>query len=136
MAQMTERGKIRNREQAKQLRDFSGLKWGTITPTDIDGFFEINNEVFIFIEIKFKGISMPYGQRLALERLIDILQKDKNAVLIMAKHNDKPNVDLDAAKCKVIKYRFRKNWMEVNKEWELKDFCDWFIESVLGYLPK
>jgi len=133
---MTERGKIRNRDQAQQIRDFSGLKWGKITPTDIDAFFEINNELFIIIEIKFKGKSMPYGQKWALERLVDALQKDKNAILIIAKHNERPNVDIDAAKCEVIKYRFKKEWIIVRKQWELKEFCDWFIEGMLGYLPK
>ena len=33
-----DRGKIRNRECAGQLKDFSGLRFGKITPTDIDGF--------------------------------------------------------------------------------------------------
>ena len=47
-----ERGKIRNRDQAQQIRDFSGMCFrGTITPTDIDGYFEINNELFVFMEI-------------------------------------------------------------------------------------
>lgn len=130
------RGKIRNREQAQQIRDFSGLKWGTITPTDIDGFFEINNEVFVFIEIKFEGRSMPYGQKLALQRLVDILQEDKNAILIVARHDEKPENDIDTAECQVVRYRFKKKWIEIKKQEKLKDFCDRFIKNKLGYLPK
>lgn len=128
---MAQRGKIRNREQAQQIRDFSGLRWGTITPTDIDGFFEINNELFVFIEIKFKGKNLPYGQKLALERLIDILQKDKKAILIIAKHNENPEDDINAAACEVVQYRFRGKWVIPTRRFKLKEFCDSFIEMQL-----
>jgi len=130
-----DRGIIRNREQAQQIRDFSGLRWGTITPTDIDGFFEINKELFVFIEIKFEGREMPYGQRLGLERVVDLLQKEKHAILIIAKHNEKIGVDIDAANCEVVRYRFREQWVIPKNPVRLKEFCDWFIESCLGYLP-
>lgn len=130
------RGKIKNREQSSQIRDYSGLRWGTITPTDIDGFFEINNELFVFIEIKFEGRPMPFGQKLGLERLVDALQKDKKAILIVARHDSPPEADIDAASREVVSYRFQGRWVRLEAgAWKLKEFCDWFIESQLGWLP-
>ena len=125
-----DRGKIRNREQAQQIRDFSGLRWGTITPTDIDGFFEIQNIIFIFIEIKYKDAKLPFGQRLALERLIDIISKEKKAILILARHENEPKEDIDAANCEVTQYYFRQTWHNEKLKRKLKDFCDWFIKYV------
>ena len=48
---MPERGVITNRARARQIRDFSGLQIGTITPTDLDGLIEFHDECFIFCEI-------------------------------------------------------------------------------------
>ena len=66
---MTEPGIFRNREYAKQLKSFSGLRFGKITPTDIDGFLDFGNNVYVFIETKHGDAPLPYGQKLALERL-------------------------------------------------------------------
>jgi len=127
-----DRGKIRNREQAQQIRDFSGLRWGTITPTDIDGYFEMNNELFVFVEIKFAGRELPYGQKLALERLVDIIPKDKKAILIVAGHNENTCTDIDAANCQVMRYRYAANWYLPKEEKTLKQFLDTFIDKTRG----
>jgi len=106
---MTERGKIRNREHAKQLKDFSGLKFGKITPTDIDGFLDFGNTLFIIIEVKHGNTNLPYGQNLAFERLCDNLQNSgKHTYLLVATHNTED--DIDVAKCKLVKYRHNKKW--------------------------
>lgn len=68
---MVERGVIRNREYAKQLKDFSGLRYGKITPTDIDGFLDFGDQLFVVVEGKHAGSAIQTGQRLALERLVD-----------------------------------------------------------------
>lgn len=65
-----ERGIIRNRQAGRQIVDYSGLRYGNITPTDIDGFLEFGNRLFVLIELKFMGVPLPYGQQLALERLV------------------------------------------------------------------
>jgi len=40
------RGKIEHRDRARQIRDFSNLRYGNITPTDIDGLIEYQNKCF------------------------------------------------------------------------------------------
>ncbi len=105
---MVERGEIEHRERARQLRDFRGLVWGTITPTDLDGFLDFGNKVFIFIEYKYKDKKMDRGQELALERLVDIVPKP--CIAIHATHNqDDPRKDIDSANAKVVRYYCKEN---------------------------
>lgn len=82
------RGKIQNKERARQIIDFSGIRYERITPTDLDGFFEWHDKIFVFYEMKLNGATMPHGQRLALERLVDGLRKaGKFPVLFLCEHN-------------------------------------------------
>lgn len=66
-----ERGAIRNREVAQRIADFRGLRWGQITPTDLDGFVEFGDRLFVAFEGKSTGAPMAHGQMLALARLVD-----------------------------------------------------------------
>lgn len=124
-----ERGKIRNRKIAKQLRDFSGLRWGNITPTDIDGFFEIANKIFIFIEVKYKTARMPQGQRTAFERLVDVVNEKKKAILVIGTHSVDSDSDIDVSKCIVKEYRLDKKWIKPKIEATIKEIIDWFIRK-------
>jgi hypothetical protein len=49
---MQDRGVIRDVKYASEWRDYSGLCYGTITPTDLDGLIDFRNRLFILIEIK------------------------------------------------------------------------------------
>lgn len=93
------RGVIQNRERSKQVIDYSGIRYGNITPTDIDGFIEYHDKVYIFYEFKRKGYDMPHGQKLAFMRLVDALFCEKKfALLIRCEHDTfNPNDDIDAA---------------------------------------
>lgn len=53
-----------------------------ITPTDIDYMTECNSH-FLFFEMKTEGAEMPYGQRLALERLLKALP-DRAALMLVS----------------------------------------------------
>ena len=64
------RGSIQFPDRARQLIDFSGLRYNKITPTDIDGFIEYHDEAIVFMEFKYGNAELPYGQKLALERLL------------------------------------------------------------------
>ncbi len=39
---------IKNKEFISQVKVFSGIKIGSISPTDIDGFLDFGNKLFIF----------------------------------------------------------------------------------------
>lgn len=124
------RGKIRNRDYAAQIRDFSGLKFGKITPTDIDGLIEYQDKGFVFIEAKYGTANLPYGQELALVRLCDVIQQNRPSLLIIARHYSKG--DIDFAQMVVEKFRYRGIWHKEDKEITVKNLTDRF----LNYLNK
>ena len=90
-----ERGRIVNRDRAKQLRDFSGLKFGKITPTDIDMSMDFSGQVFIFAETKYKDTELTYGQRKHLEYLVEANKYP--AVAYITEHENPPEIDIDMA---------------------------------------
>lgn len=122
------RGKIRNRDYAKQLKGFGNLKWGKITPTDIDGFVDFNNRVFVFIECKHGDSSMPYGQKLGLERLCDACESSgMHSIVIVANHNILYTEDIDVAVQPVTLIRHKKQWRKPNTPQTVKSAIDGFV---------
>jgi len=96
-----ERGRIANRKRAKQLRDFSGLRIGKITPTDIDMSEDFEGQVFIFAETKLKNTDLKWGQRKHLEYLIQALRYPAVAYITEHEIYD-PEIDIDMANTIVI----------------------------------
>lgn len=126
------RGKIVNPARKQQLIDYSGIRYGKITPTDIDGFFEMINELFIFYEFKYMDTEFPRGQKMALERLIDVIQDGgMQAVLLICRH-DVHNTDQEiiAADCIVDEYRYNKIWWKNNGR-TAKEITDNIIKKIL-----
>ncbi len=110
-------GLIRNKKYACILKSFGGLCFErNISPTDIDGFLEFNDAIYIFIEIKFHGVRLAGGQRLALQNLVDVVGELRDAILIVAEHNVNPNTEesIDVANCLVVEYRVNKKWARLN----------------------
>lgn len=126
-----QRGVIRNPEYAKQLKDFSGLSFGTITPTDVDGMIEYRNKGFIFFESKYGGAEMPEGQRLALERLVE--DHKKPAILFSCVHNTPSSEVIDFAKIIVKKYYFKGEWYVLKDGVTLYDAIWKFIKELCGH---
>lgn len=106
------RGKIQNRDRARQLIDFGGLRYNNITPTDIDGFLEKGDRLFVFYEYKLPSAEMPHGQKVALMRLVDGLTKaGKLAVLFLCRHNEyNPLSDVKASKAIVEAIYWNESW--------------------------
>ena len=116
----TSKGKVYNHNRARQQRDYSGLLFGNITPTDIDGIIEYKNMAYVIIELKYGDAVLPYGQRLALERLTDDLQQSgKLTLCIIASHETHDvNTDIDAANAHVSEFRYKGKW-RMGKDGEL-----------------
>ncbi len=128
-----ERGKIRNAEYAQILRDFSKLRWGAITPTDIDGFLDFGNRAFVFIEAKHKGAVLSGGQKLALERLVDACAVP--AILLIAQHETKPGEVIEMSICLVLSYRLKRKWRVPRRNTTVRQAVDDFL-SFVGYFPR
>lgn len=111
-----DRGKIRNRDHALQVKDFSGLRYGKITPTDIDLFLDFGNEIFIFAEAKYGDSILPLGQRLALERLVDACQEGGiRSYAFIVSHRAQNGEDIDMRKAIVREYRYKGKWTKERK---------------------
>lgn len=111
MAEVVEfqRGVIRHRERAKQIVDFSGLRFGNITPTDVDGLIEYRNSCFLFVELKhYSKPVIDMGQRLALERLAVGLIKP--TLVLHALHDAPVTDDINAAQAVVHRYYWSGGW--------------------------
>ena len=96
--------RINNPYRMKQLIDFKGLEVdGYIYPTDIDGLIEYKDSEYIIFEVKYGSAEVPFGQKLAIQRMVDDFTKiGKQAVAFVCEHTvrnaDTPVV---AAWCKV-----------------------------------
>lgn len=124
------RGIILNRRRGAQIRDMSGIRFGNITPTDIDALIEYHDKLFIFIETKFGKTELPTGQRLAIARLCDALQKSgKKSIAFITTHNYNPEQDINFAETDVVEYRYNFRWCKPAFTVKLRN-------AVLGFIHK
>lgn len=110
---MAERGEIRDRYAATQVRDFRGLRYGRITPTDIDAYLEFSNRLFVFVEAKFGGAPIKRGQLLAIERLTDAVHMPprRYAAAIVVDHLTLGG-DVDYGQAPVRAWRWAGKWRQ------------------------
>lgn len=126
-----DRGKIRNRVCAGQLKDFSGLRFGKITPTDIDGFVDFQNKAFVIFEIKYGTALMPYGQRLGYERLADACEKAGiKTLVIVAHHQTQAPDDINVAALPVTQVRLCGKWKAPNMPHTVRTAFEAFLKWV------
>lgn len=103
---MMQRGAIYNPARASQLRDFSGLCFDKITPSDLDAVIDFGGKAFVMIELKVAGLTLPLGQRILLERLTDKLNThETKALALVAEHKTPASQSIDVASCLVTEYR-------------------------------
>ena len=69
---MSECGQYRNPERGRQLILFDGLQYGDMSPTDIDGILDGKNRIWLVFEAKLADAPMRRGQRLTLERVLQV----------------------------------------------------------------
>lgn len=99
-----------------QVIQFEGLRFGSITPTDIDAVVEYDDKAVILMEFKLKGNEMPYGQKLCLERIAkDIDMAGRLAVVLLCEHEvydvSKPVIAKDA---RVKEFYYRGKWNDAD----------------------
>jgi hypothetical protein len=117
------RGVIRNREYYNQVKDYSGLRWGKITPTDLDGFIDFGDKLFVIIELKHGDKKVDRGQELALERLhASIIKSRKRCFVIVARYDT--SEDVDVSNCIVDSMRCNGKWKQSEEHITVKCFID------------
>lgn len=118
------RGEIRNRE-FKQINDFSGLRYGTITPTDIDGLVEFGGRLFVLIELKYGDAALPVGQRLALSRLAELAPPRVPFVVLVARHYTDIESDIPVHLTVVSEIKERgKQWRAPSRTLTVREAID------------
>ena len=101
----------RNESLVRNFNILTGIKFGNIRPMDVDGFLEIHNKLFIFIETKHGDSPLHGAQKAALERLSDAVHnptKEKYSYLIVVSHYAQG--DIDVANSLVTEYRHNGKW--------------------------
>lgn len=109
---------FRDRENAKQLIDFGGLKYGRCSPTDIDLTIEWRGLTFVFVEIKRRGTPLTLGQKLFLENVVKAINESgKHAVALFAEHDGIPvEQDIMAADTQVVNaYGSEEKWVNLRE---------------------
>ena len=102
---------IRNEDFMRQIKDFSGMRFGRISPTDIDCFLDFWNKLFILVELKHGEAELPLGQKLALERLCDACESDtRSSCLIIARHDCGKDESIDVSQAVVSDIRWERKW--------------------------
>lgn len=128
------RGLIQNMARFKQVISFENMKFGTITPTDIDGAIEYKNKAYIFIEVKYRDKELPFGQRLALERLVQDTGVRKKSLAIICEHNIENEEDsIIIADCIVRELYLseERKWRALKGIFTTKDLVDLFIRTTV-----
>jgi hypothetical protein len=108
--------RLRNPEYVKKpFVDFENLRFGkkgNLIPCDIDGFIDFGGKLFVIIEFKHGTAPIPYGQRLALERLCDACEAGGVPTLLILGHHEEEALDgdIDAASVDVSMVRWKGKW--------------------------
>lgn len=106
-------GSVRHREFAEQGKDFTGLKFGTITPTDLDLSVDFGGKLFVFGEAKFGDAALPVGQRLNLERICDAITRGGGtAIGMVLSHHAPPDQQIPFADTTVRAYYGDGQWWD------------------------
>ena len=107
------KNEIQNMDRFRQPIIFTGLNFGNIFPTDIDGMIEYKNKSYLFFEIKYREKEVPFGQKLALERLVNDTSEKKHSIALIIQHDER-----DTNKGVVVKNCFvREVYYSKEKKW-------------------
>jgi hypothetical protein len=127
--------RFENEARARQLNDFNGLMTeGKMGATDIDGLVEYKNKAYMFLELKYQGKELPFGQKLALQRLVeDTGRSGKYSVALVIDHDvQDTNQNIVVAECFVREvYFFQEHkWRKLEQKLTTKQCIDRVIKIV------
>lgn len=121
--------KVKRPEYFHQGVLFTGLVYGAIHPMDLDGLMDTKGKGWIFIEYKHGKETMGVGQQIALERLVNDMEKaGKYALLILAEHHDEPLNPIDSANAVVRATYHHGKWHDKAQGYDVRSVVDMFID--------
>lgn len=102
---------ITNEPRLVQPKDFRGLRWGALMPTDLDICYDHHGLCWVLGELKVRGTPLPEGQQLAYTRLCeDVTAGGREVLFLIAEHRTEPPRAIDVARCMVRKYWWGGSW--------------------------
>ena len=133
------RGVIQNRARKRQILNFEGMRYGKITPSDIDGLLDWSGNRFAWFELKLGDAQVPYGQNLALQNLNNALEDGgRRSAVFVAQHgvfNCDEDVPVHLAYVRSIYSRHQ--WTIPQVQCTLRQAVDAFLygRPVATYVP-
>lgn len=77
-----------NINRARQLISFDGMDWDGASLTDIDFCLEFRDNIWVLGEVKGKDVNVPKGQKLLLNRFVNMARKSgKHAIAMVVEHH-------------------------------------------------
>lgn len=123
------RGKIQYGNRAGQLIDYSGLRYGNKTPTDIDGYMDFGGKCAVVLEFKTKGKDLPLGQRIALEVYADGVCEFPVMVIVADHYVIDTSKEIKADDCIVREYYFNGAWHPTDRMITVRQMIDEFVSQ-------
>lgn len=124
----SERGVAKWRARAEQGRDFSGLRFGSITPTDIDGSMDFGGRVFVFMEAKHRTATLPSGQRKHLEyQCISHTESGRDAIALVLMHDTPVTEQINFAECEVVEFWMNGRWHKPKRSIKARRAIELFL---------
>lgn len=106
-----DRGIIQNQKNFHQKVLFEGIRYGKCMPTDIDAIIEFDGKLLVIYELKYSNATMPYGQRLILERMANAWQDDGGeAVVFLCRHMTPSSEDIELGDTVVTNVYYNREW--------------------------
>lgn len=122
----TPKGVVLYPQRQKQPVWFTGLVYERgISPTDIDGVLDFGGKLFIVFELKYLDADLPQGQRIALERICDGLQRGGSESWVLVGWHVVPSEEpAEAGDATLSEYRVNGEWMAAQRHISLRDAID------------
>jgi hypothetical protein len=120
-------GKIRFPSRAFQHIDFSGIRYGNATPSNVDGVLELEDRLFVILEYKHASAQpMSKGQRTMIERITDGLDiGGRYAIAVIGIHNSPVGEIIDGANSQAVEVRWKSEWKSIShKNFTVKQCVD------------
>lgn len=112
---------IKYEKRIKQILDFRGIGNSKIHPSDIDAVLEFDNKYLIIFEVKYKGVSVPFGQELLFQRIVDCWQKTNgDAFLVYCQHETETDEIVNMENTTVIETYYKGKKFKRNEN--IKDY--------------
>jgi hypothetical protein len=105
---------------------FTGLVYERgISPTDIDGLLDFGGKLFILWELKYLDAELPDGQRIALARICDTLQRGgAEAWVLVGRHSVPALEPAETGTATLSEYRVDGEWKAAQRQISLRDAID------------